>query len=62
VIGRRTAGAGIVLYELTPKAVSMEQVFMDLTRDAVENPAHLIPTDQPSDSPADLAQPDRSAA
>ncbi|MGO4425504.1 ABC transporter ATP-binding protein, partial [Streptomyces sp. MCAF7] len=27
---------GVPLYELTPKAVSLEAAFMDLTRDAVE--------------------------
>ena len=53
MIGRRAAEAGIVLYELTPTSVSMEQAFMDLTRDAVDYPAHLVP---------DLAQSDRSAA
>jgi len=39
-IGRRAAEAGVVLYELTPKTVSLEQAFMDLTRDAVDYPAH----------------------
>ena len=39
-IGRRAADAGLVLYELTPRTVSLEQAFMDLTRDAVDYPAH----------------------
>jgi len=54
VIGRRAAEAGIVLYELSPKSVSMEQAFMDLTRDAVDYPTHL--------AAPELAQSDRSAA
>ena len=29
-----------MLYELTPRTVSLEQAFMDLTRDAVDYPAH----------------------
>ncbi len=37
-IGRRAAEHGIVLYELTPRTVSLEQAFMDLTRDAVDYP------------------------
>jgi hypothetical protein len=43
-----------VLYELSPKSVSMEQAFMDLTRDAVDYPTHLA-------APV-LTQSDRSAA
>ncbi len=35
-IGRTAAGAGIVLYELTPQQASLEEAFMDLTRDSVE--------------------------
>lgn len=38
-IGRHAAEHGIVLYELTPRTVSLEQAFMDLTRDAVDYPA-----------------------
>jgi ABC-2 type transport system ATP-binding protein len=38
-IGERAAEHGIVLYELTPRTVSLEQAFMDLTRDAVDYPA-----------------------
>ena len=53
MIGRRAAAAGLVLYELSPKSVSMEQAFMDLTRDAVDYPAHLVP---------EFTQSDRSAA
>jgi len=53
VIGRRAADHGLVLFELSPKSVSMEQAFMDLTRDAVDYPAHRVP---------EPAENDRSAA
>jgi ABC-2 type transport system ATP-binding protein len=39
-VGRRAAAAGIVLYELTPRTVSLEQAFMDLTRDSTEYTGH----------------------
>ncbi|MCK9897744.1 ABC transporter ATP-binding protein [Frankia sp. AgB32] len=35
-IGEAARAAGLALYELTPKQVSLEDAFMDLTRDAVE--------------------------
>ncbi|GAA5185812.1 ABC transporter ATP-binding protein [Rugosimonospora acidiphila] len=35
-IGERAAQAGICLYELSPQQASLEEVFMDLTRDCVE--------------------------
>ncbi|MBC9723900.1 ABC transporter ATP-binding protein [Streptomyces sp. TRM68367] len=35
-IGIKAAEAGIALFELTPRAVSLETAFMDLTSDAVE--------------------------
>ncbi len=35
-IGRRAADTGVVLYELTPRTVSLEQAFMDLTRDSTD--------------------------
>ena len=35
-IGARAATTGIVLHELTPIRASLEDVFMDLTRDAVD--------------------------
>ncbi|MQY16947.1 ABC transporter ATP-binding protein [Nocardia macrotermitis] len=35
-IGSRAAEHGIALYELTARTVSLEQAFMDLTRDSVE--------------------------
>lgn len=41
-IGIKAAGAGIVLYELTPKNISLEQAFMDLTSDAVEYQASAL--------------------
>jgi ABC-2 type transport system ATP-binding protein len=39
-IGRRTAGAGLVLYELTPVSANLESTFMALTHDAVQYQAH----------------------
>ncbi len=35
-IGELAAGAGIVLYELTPRLASLEEAFMELTADSVE--------------------------
>ncbi|MEV2197620.1 ATP-binding cassette domain-containing protein [Streptomyces phaeochromogenes] len=35
-IGAIAAAHGLALHELTPQAISLEQAFMDLTRDAVE--------------------------
>ncbi|MCW8101486.1 ABC transporter ATP-binding protein [Streptomyces tauricus] len=37
----RTAAHGIPLFELTPHAASLEEAFMDLTRDSLEYTAHL---------------------
>ncbi|QEU93404.1 ATP-binding cassette domain-containing protein [Streptomyces kanamyceticus] len=50
-IGRTAAARGIPLFELTPQNASLEQAFMDLTRDSVEYVA------TPS-----LAQPEGAAA
>ncbi|MFJ4848571.1 MULTISPECIES: ATP-binding cassette domain-containing protein [unclassified Streptomyces] len=35
-IGLRAAGHGIALFELAPRTISLEEAFMDLTKDAVE--------------------------
>jgi ABC-2 type transport system ATP-binding protein len=35
-IGRKAADAGAVLYELTPRQASLEEIFMELTHDSVE--------------------------
>ncbi|MEV6395710.1 ABC transporter ATP-binding protein [Streptomyces sp. NPDC051907] len=43
-IGRTAAAHGIPLYELTPHTASLEQAFMDLTRDTVEYQATATPT------------------
>ena len=48
-IGEQAAAAGIVLYELTPRTVSLEQAFMDLTKDATDYTAH------PAATAADIA-------
>ncbi|MGX1913974.1 ATP-binding cassette domain-containing protein [Streptomyces phaeochromogenes] len=42
-IGRTAAAHGIPLFELTPHAASLEEAFMDLTRDSLEYAAHLEP-------------------
>jgi ABC-2 type transport system ATP-binding protein len=39
-IGLKASEQGIVLFELTPRHVSLEQAFMDLTRNDVEYRAH----------------------
>ncbi|MBB5939113.1 ATP-binding cassette domain-containing protein [Streptomyces zagrosensis] len=39
-IGRTAAAHSIPVFELTPHSASLEEAFMDLTRDAVEYPAH----------------------
>jgi len=46
-----------VLYELTPRTVSLEQAFMDLTRDATDYTAHST-----AGSSALVSDSDRSAA
>jgi ABC-2 type transport system ATP-binding protein len=35
-VGEAAFGAGVTLYELTPQRASLEEVFMELTADAVE--------------------------
>ena len=45
-IGDVAAANGIVLHELTPQQVSLEQAFMDMTRDEVEfRTADLVQAD-----------------
>ncbi|WAL96382.1 ATP-binding cassette domain-containing protein [Streptomyces sp. Je 1-369] len=46
-IGRTAAAHGIPLFELTPRTASLEQAFMDLTRDSVE---YVPSTRPPADS------------
>jgi ABC-2 type transport system ATP-binding protein len=46
-IGDTAARHGFVLYELTPEKTSLEEAFMDLTRDATEYRA-VVPTDETS--------------
>ncbi len=62
-IGSRAAEAGIVLYELTPRTVSLEQAFLDLTRDSSDYSAHAR-ADQPVPAGASAPIPatDRGAA
>ena len=40
-IGLTAAEHGIALYELTPRTVSLEEAFMELTKDAVEYHASI---------------------
>jgi ABC-2 type transport system ATP-binding protein len=42
-IGVLAAAEGLVLHELTPQQASLEEIFMDLTRDSVEYHAGLVP-------------------
>lgn len=35
-IGQLAAQGGVVLYELTPQEVSLEEAYMELTQDSVE--------------------------
>ncbi|MEV6632718.1 ATP-binding cassette domain-containing protein [Actinoplanes sp. NPDC051470] len=42
-IGRKAAGRGLTLFELTAKTVSLEEAFMDLTKDSVEYHATNTP-------------------
>ncbi|MDH6131878.1 ABC-2 type transport system ATP-binding protein [Kitasatospora sp. MAA4] len=43
-IGRLAAEHGLVLFELTPQQASLEEAFMELTRDAVEYEAVVTPS------------------
>ncbi|MFI9275179.1 ABC transporter ATP-binding protein [Kitasatospora sp. NPDC052896] len=43
-IGRLAAEHGLVLFELTPQQASLEEAFMELTRDAVEYEASVTPS------------------
>ncbi|KJK55178.1 ATP-binding cassette domain-containing protein [Saccharothrix sp. ST-888] len=43
-IGRLAAEHGLVLFELTPQQASLEEAFMELTKDAVEYEATVTPT------------------
>jgi len=40
-VGDTAAAAGIVLHELTPQQASLEEAFMDLTRDDLEFAAEV---------------------
>ncbi len=52
-VGEIAAKHGIVLYELTPQRASLEEAFMELTRDAVEFHTDMPkPTPEPEGAPA----------
>ncbi|WP_035849623.1 ATP-binding cassette domain-containing protein [Kitasatospora azatica] len=44
-VGRLAAAHGVVLFELTPRQASLEEAFMELTRDAVEYEAAIAPAE-----------------
>jgi len=44
-IGDRAAGAGLTLHELSPQQPSLEEAFMELTKDSVEYQAHGMKED-----------------
>jgi ABC-2 type transport system ATP-binding protein len=52
-VGRQAASNGFVLYELTPQQASLEEAFMDLTRDEVEYRA--TPSARPTTNEGALA-------
>jgi ABC-2 type transport system ATP-binding protein len=52
-VGRQAASKGFVLYELTPQQASLEEAFMDLTRDEVEY--HATPSARPTTNKGALA-------
>ncbi|MFE0459385.1 ABC transporter ATP-binding protein [Kitasatospora sp. NPDC058965] len=45
-VGRLAAEHGVVLYELTPRQASLEEAFMELTKDAVEYEAVVAPAER----------------
>lgn len=51
-IGTLAAGAGVVLHELSPKTASLEQAFMELTRDTTQYRTGLEPATTPTGVPA----------
>ncbi|WP_217196506.1 ATP-binding cassette domain-containing protein [Streptomyces buecherae] len=59
-IGRTAAAHGIPVFELTPRRASLEEAFMELTRDAVEYVAHdddpTIPRPTPTSQHATASQ------
>jgi ABC-2 type transport system ATP-binding protein len=54
-IGIRAATAGITLYELAPVQASLEDAFMELTKDAVEYRAITTPTPVPATTEKEYA-------
>lgn len=51
-IGERARDLHIVLHELTPQRASLEEAFMDMTRDEVEYHAAITPSTTASRSAA----------
>ncbi|MGF1425738.1 ABC transporter ATP-binding protein [Kitasatospora sp. LaBMicrA B282] len=61
-IGLKAAEHGIALFELATKGVSLEEAFMELTRDAVEYHGNTTTASVPATDAADTAEPVGSAA
>jgi ABC-2 type transport system ATP-binding protein len=47
-VGELAAAGGLVLHELTPKRGSLEEAFMELTRESVEYGGGVAPAEQPA--------------
>ncbi len=56
VVGRIAAEAGIALAELTPQRASLEEAFMEITRDSVEFDAALDASTDSTDSTVEVAR------
>jgi ABC-2 type transport system ATP-binding protein len=52
-IGELAAHDGLVLYQLATQRASLEEAFMELTRESTEYGAPSVPTDAAVASPAD---------
>ena len=46
-IGELAASVGVILHELSPQMASLEDAFMELTRDSVEFHVHEVADDEP---------------
>ena len=45
-VGEAAAASGVVLHELTPQQASLEEAFMELTREEVEFKAGEVPDEE----------------
>ncbi|HEY7946775.1 MAG TPA: ATP-binding cassette domain-containing protein [Acidimicrobiales bacterium] len=60
-VGELAASAGVTLHELSPQMASLEDAFMELTRDSVEFRVHDAPDDDVRPSDLELAPVERLA-